>query len=455
VGFFRTHVRPGLFLDEHDFRTVQEFFADPNQVVLLVRPEPAGSLVAGFFFWEAGDMERSKSYRPFPLDDAAVPVSETGPSAVKMPLPETPGAPVPLETSNQVPAVRTEAVAPIAPGTPARRAENDGGWRYGLVAACIPFVAGLAYYAGRHEAPRAHAAAQPSYVSQNSPVAPIPTPSPAAATPAPAENQNQPENVSPAPAVARFPMAAKKSPMDTPSSLAASRARRAREEEEPDWAATLPSRSNTPASYRPGSYQTGQGIHGGVRVVNSRSDQPAPSSQPTSAAPEQTTPTETVRLESRTAEMRPEPEPTAPAPMPERTVQRFRPELHPAITVEAEDPSSGLGRRLVRLPKRILTLGRAGRDDFIPPRPLREVAPSVPPRIAQQLTDVVPITVRITVDSDGRVRGTELVTGAADPQLADLALNAARKWEFVAARQNNTPVPSSVVAHFRFRPPQP
>ncbi|HCC56522.1 MAG TPA: hypothetical protein DEQ47_04545, partial [Solibacterales bacterium] len=135
--------------------------------------------------------------------------------------------------------------------------------------------------------------------------------------------------------------------------------------------------------------------------------------------------------------------------------QRFRPELHPAITVEAEDPSSGLGRRLVRLPKRILTLGRAGRDDFIPPRPLREVAPSVPPRIAQQLTDVVPITVRITVDSDGRVRGTELVTGAADPQLADLALNAARKWEFVAARQNNTPVPSSVVAHFRFRPPQP
>jgi hypothetical protein len=53
------------------------------------------------------------------------------------------------------------------------------------------------------------------------------------------------------------------------------------------------------------------------------------------------------------------------------------------------------------------------------------------------------------------VRATELMSKVANPELASLAMNAALKWEFIAARQNDTPVPSYVVARFRFRPPLP
>ena len=146
VGFFRTHVRPGLFLDEHDFRTVQEFFADPSQVVLLVRPETDASPVAGFFFWEAGEMERRKSYRPFSLDD----VIEGHMAAPGSVAEEQVPAPVSAELAYlEKPAVadlRQRAVTRRA--TPERRGWDDR-WKYGAMAACIPLVAGLAYYAGR------------------------------------------------------------------------------------------------------------------------------------------------------------------------------------------------------------------------------------------------------------------------------------------------------------------
>ena len=52
VGFFRSHVRPGLFLDSADFSIMREFFSAPDRVALLVswNPEPRG----GFFLWENG-----------------------------------------------------------------------------------------------------------------------------------------------------------------------------------------------------------------------------------------------------------------------------------------------------------------------------------------------------------------------------------------------------------------
>lgn len=379
VGFFRTHARPGLFLDARDFRTVQEFFADPGQVVLLVRPEAQGSAVAGFFFWDAGMMERRKSLLPFALDDAA---RDADAPAVALPA------------SNM-------AMVPTRPAAARPAAANGAasGWRYGLLAACIPLAAGLAYYAGRHEATARAASARPVAA------APAPMSAPASA----------------APVVAQFPMPVKRSPMETPASIA-KRARRQAEEEEEDAA----------GAFGPRRYQA-------ARL------QPMPAARP--EAPPRNEPVQMARLESPPREMRPE-------PAPEAAPQRFRPELHPAVTVEAGGPSSGLGRKLVRLPRRLLALGRRHEeDDFTPARPLREVTPSVPPRVAQSLTGVVPVAVRISVDAGGRVRDTELLSDPANPQLANLAINAARKWEFLAARQNDTPVASSVVARFSFRPP--
>jgi hypothetical protein len=68
VGFFRSHTRPGLYLDQQDCSVVSQCFPDPSDVVLLVRPSREGPPVAGFFFWEESDMERRWSYRQFPFD---------------------------------------------------------------------------------------------------------------------------------------------------------------------------------------------------------------------------------------------------------------------------------------------------------------------------------------------------------------------------------------------------
>jgi TonB-like protein len=68
VGFFRSHTRPGLFLDQDDFTLFSRYFTDPSQVFLLIRPSADGPATAGFFFWEDGDINRRAPYRQFPFD---------------------------------------------------------------------------------------------------------------------------------------------------------------------------------------------------------------------------------------------------------------------------------------------------------------------------------------------------------------------------------------------------
>jgi TonB family protein len=82
VGWFRTHTRPGLYLDQHDFKLFQEYFQHPEHVCLLVRPsEDKSPETAGFFFWEDGDIQRAQCYKTFqfppPLPSrAAEPVAQ-------------------------------------------------------------------------------------------------------------------------------------------------------------------------------------------------------------------------------------------------------------------------------------------------------------------------------------------------------------------------------------------
>jgi hypothetical protein len=64
VGWFRTHTRPGLFLDQHDFGLFNDYFAHPASVALLIRPEDRE---AAFFFWEDGDIRRAAPYQTFPF----------------------------------------------------------------------------------------------------------------------------------------------------------------------------------------------------------------------------------------------------------------------------------------------------------------------------------------------------------------------------------------------------
>ncbi len=77
VGFFRSHMRLGLYLDRDDMSLVETFFPNPSQVVLLVRPHAAKPLTAGFFFWEEGGIYCQKTYREFPFSRAEI-LNETG-----------------------------------------------------------------------------------------------------------------------------------------------------------------------------------------------------------------------------------------------------------------------------------------------------------------------------------------------------------------------------------------
>ncbi|MEJ7606798.1 MAG: hypothetical protein WKF37_11155 [Bryobacteraceae bacterium] len=68
VGYFRSHTRPGLYLDEYDFQLMKIFFTHPASVALVIRPEVNSAPQAGFFVWAAGDMKRAHSYLEFALD---------------------------------------------------------------------------------------------------------------------------------------------------------------------------------------------------------------------------------------------------------------------------------------------------------------------------------------------------------------------------------------------------
>ena len=76
VGYWRSHTRPGLYLDQEDYSAILTYFTDPAQVFLLLKPSAAGQSVGGFFFWEDGDIRRESPYEKFLLDGERVVVAD-------------------------------------------------------------------------------------------------------------------------------------------------------------------------------------------------------------------------------------------------------------------------------------------------------------------------------------------------------------------------------------------
>jgi hypothetical protein len=67
VGYYRSHTRPGLSLDEEDVNIFHSHFSDPRSVFLLIKPSVTGITEAGFFFWEDGQVRREAPYLKFPF----------------------------------------------------------------------------------------------------------------------------------------------------------------------------------------------------------------------------------------------------------------------------------------------------------------------------------------------------------------------------------------------------
>ena len=70
VGYYRSHTRPGLYLDQEDFSLISSYFTEPGHVFLLLRPASDEPSAGAFFFWEEADIRRQSPYHQFPFDTA-------------------------------------------------------------------------------------------------------------------------------------------------------------------------------------------------------------------------------------------------------------------------------------------------------------------------------------------------------------------------------------------------
>jgi TonB family protein len=87
-------------------------------------------------------------------------------------------------------------------------------------------------------------------------------------------------------------------------------------------------------------------------------------------------------------------------------------------------------------------------DSFVPPRPVRQVAPDLPSGV--QVADDTRVSVKVLLDETGRVKSIELMSRNVDSSLTNAAMDAAKRWRFEPARQQQKKVSSSLILHFRF-----
>lgn len=127
------------------------------------------------------------------------------------------------------------------------------------------------------------------------------------------------------------------------------------------------------------------------------------------------------------------------------------PEPYSTVTVEPVAES-----RLSPMVSKIPLLRRLRRPPgFLPPRPVRESAPTVPPELGRTLNGEVPLDVRAYINESGKVTYAEMLSNVTEANLglASLAVFDARHWEFMPARLGAELVPGQVVLHYRFANP--
>jgi outer membrane biosynthesis protein TonB len=204
VGYFRSHTRPGMYLDQEDFAVFSNYFPEASQVFLLVRPATEGPAMGGFFFWENGELDRRSTYRQFPFDSARL-ANENHPITGEKPSVAPVARPVPVLVPK--PEGRAPRRLPSLPSLP---------WMVVPVIGVLFLIAGLFV---SENSPAAHetAAAKVSPVVQ--PLLPEPVPQPATSTPTPPAVQEA--ATPPAEPVAQAPAAPQPKPAKKPAQKAA------------------------------------------------------------------------------------------------------------------------------------------------------------------------------------------------------------------------------------------
>jgi hypothetical protein len=164
VGFYRSHTRDSLFMDDADLALATGYFSDPENVFLLIKPFATRSSVGGFFFWEDGAIKRESSYLQFPFDRRELGGGENRPAPLpprhetERPLPpyipaaEQPRQPEPRSIPDDGPwseATRTNLSILSAPPPPSSRVGGIPAWRWLLVPIFLAIAALAGFFAYR------------------------------------------------------------------------------------------------------------------------------------------------------------------------------------------------------------------------------------------------------------------------------------------------------------------
>ena len=146
IGYFRSQTRDGAGLGEEDLDLVAKYFADPETIILLIRPFGTKPSTAGFFFKEDGHYQSGPPLLEFPFSRRDLAPDDLTPPPERAPRGNTAAwrvrraaAASPPEAKAQ-PDIVTEAaaaiteIAPVAPVqavTPERPEEKSkagSGW---------------------------------------------------------------------------------------------------------------------------------------------------------------------------------------------------------------------------------------------------------------------------------------------------------------------------------------
>ena len=431
AGFFRSHLRKGLYLDEADFSLFREYFSGESNVFLVARREPEGIPVAGFFFWENGMLERRATYEQFPLDRQSL--ESGGHSLLHGTLQRTasPGAllrPMERPADTHPDIVEPAAVAPApAERLPTMPPPQDRRTRrilYGTIGGAL--IAGTLIWA----------------------------------------------------AFLRFGTQGEES--STVSLTVARRANALRVSWDPSAPAVQHANNGilwiTDGEKRHGLELNSDRLKAGnydytpqspvvnfrldllkvlaegsesVRYVADRGAEPGPAPA-TKPAPENPKRSEPITVARQVA-----PEPAAPETEPPKPAPP-KPRTQPVVSITTQPiPPSRVRAFMAKVPLiRSLQRNRYhGGDAFVPPRTTREVMPQVPVNLAKELPPQTRVDMKVSLDADGRVREIDLLSRGADDRLVSLAAEALRQWRFEPARVRDRAVPCELLATLNFRNP--
>jgi len=454
VGFYRGHTRPDFAISEEDASLFSTYFGNPSDVFLLIRPNEGGPPTAGFVIREGGKVLSDTPYAEFRLEGAlAIPAAR-----------ETPVRPV-QESLPPVRPIRT--VPPPAPRPSAWKARR----RFWPIAAAVAVLTVGLFFVMRRRSP--------------DPVSDGP-------------GRSLGLNVTNVENSLRLSWDHQLPPH---SGHAVLRIRDGQEEEQRlelnakqlNEGSVVYWPRHSDVDFRFELFSPIGNVSQSVRSIGGPTKPvavnpapvaaaiaapavPVPSRKPSrknrtgaDAAPKAPPANQTVNASvqpSRTFSM-PRPKsnspagPTAPVPDPptvkpaslehsrevlktigpDSSPKRADPPFH--VTVE---PVSGSRRNIPLIGKRLR------RPDYVPPVALRNPGLSIPPN--RSLARDVKINVKVYVNPAGKVEYSELVSKVPDTDrdLATLAVFAARRWEFVPARDGDNAVQGEVILHYQFGP---